>query len=82
MAIKKKKKTPAKAQKTIELSDQLLERLVKKATREASKKALAVRGSIVVIEKGWVVRKDKSGKVIAKISRLNSVPRPKKITLD
>lgn len=55
-----------------EIDSRTLGRLAAKATSSAAQTALELNGNKVVAEKGWIVKKDASGKVIEKISRIKN----------
>ncbi len=63
------------------LTKRVLVRAIDKSTRKLSSNALQQRGSIVTVEKGWVVKKHSNGET-DKVKKLPSIKRSLRIALD
>jgi hypothetical protein len=63
------------------LTKRVLMRAIGKATRSVSSEAMHLKGYVVQVEKGWVVKIDKQGKR-EKIARLKRTHTNKKVALD
>ena len=63
------------------LTKRVLVRAINKATQNLSSSAMQQRGSIVTVEKGWIVKKHSSGKT-DKVEKLPTVKRSRRIALD
>ena len=63
------------------LTKRALTRATGKATKSISKEAMKLKGYIVKVENGWVVKVDEKGRS-EKISRLSRVNAKKKVVLD
>lgn len=80
MAKAKAKQAKNKAKPdTAYLTKRGLIRAINKGTRSLSEEALKIKGRILTVEDGWVVKKDRSGRR----ERISKLPaRPSKIILD
>jgi hypothetical protein len=82
MAKKKKGNLhTVKEPETVYLTTRILERALRKATRNLTEDAMKRMGYIVTVVDGWVVKKYPDGKS-ERLSKLPKVKTPKKIALD
>jgi hypothetical protein len=63
------------------LTKRVLTRAIGKATKNVSTEAMNLKGYVIQVENGWVIKIGKDGKR-EKISRLNRAANNKKIVLD
>jgi hypothetical protein len=78
--LKAGKKTAA-GKETAYVTKRVLVRAAGPAVVKASRRAMEVAGYVVKAENGWVVRVEKDG-TKSRISKINSIVRPRQIALD
>jgi hypothetical protein len=79
---KKKRASAVEEPKPVYLTKQILIRAINKGSRHLAAEALEIMGYNVVEKDGWIVKIDKNGDVIEKISKIKKIKRPRKIFLD